>query len=227
MIARDGVLDFDSMQTRLHPAESRVRKLSAEIPAIFIAFDILLWDGEPVHERPLEAAASGAAAARRRLLDLTGDHRSLEAATAWLDRFEAAGLDGVIAKRLGLAYMPGSREAVVKVKEHKTADCVVVGVRWKPGREKLATLLLGLYRDDGEVDYVGSAAIGARNHDEIAGRVLPLLDESSDRRFSRAEPLGNERPRADAAAPRARRRGALRQGAGEPLPPRHEADPLP
>ncbi len=55
MIARDGVLDFDSMQTRLHPAESRVRKLSAEIPAIFIAFDLLLWDGDPVHERPLEA----------------------------------------------------------------------------------------------------------------------------------------------------------------------------
>ncbi len=90
----------------------------------------------------------------------------------------------MIAKRLGLPYMPGSREAVVKVKEHKTADCVVIGVRWKPGREKLATLLLGLYREDGEIDYVGSAAIGARNHDEIAARVLPLLDESSDRRFS-------------------------------------------
>ena len=54
MIARDGVLDFDSMQTRLHPAESRIRKLSAEIPAIFVAFDLLLWDGEPVHKRPLE-----------------------------------------------------------------------------------------------------------------------------------------------------------------------------
>ena len=63
----------------------------------------------------------------------------------------------MIAKRLGLPYLPGSREAVVKVKEHKTADCVVIGVRWKTGREKLATLLLGLYREDGEVDYVGSA----------------------------------------------------------------------
>jgi ATP-dependent DNA ligase len=72
----------------------------------------------------------------------------------------------------------------VKVKEHKTADCVVIGVRWKSRPEKLATLLLGLYREDGEFDYVGSAAIGARNHDDIAARVLPLLDESSDRRFS-------------------------------------------
>jgi ATP-dependent DNA ligase len=191
VIARDGVLEFDSMQMRLHPAESRVKKLSAEIPAIFIAFDLLLWDGERVHERPLEE--------RRAELLRRGDGfwispatTSVDAATAWLDRFEAAGLDGVIAKRLGLAYMPGSREAVVKVKEHKTADCTVIGVRWKPGRKRLATLLLGLYRDDGEVDYVGSAAIGARNHDEIAARVRPLLDESSERRFSEPNRWGNE-----------------------------------
>jgi ATP-dependent DNA ligase len=90
----------------------------------------------------------------------------------------------VVAKRLGLPYLPGSREAVVKVKEHKTADCVVVGVRWKQRPEKLATLLLGLYREDGGIDYVGSAAIGARNHDEIAALVRPLLDEKNERRFS-------------------------------------------
>jgi len=191
VIARDGVLDFDSMQMRLHPAESRVRKLATEIPAIFIAFDLLLWDGEPVHERPLEE--------RREELLRRGDGfwispatRDLAAATAWLDRFEAAGLDGVIAKRLGLAYLPGSREGVVKVKEHKTADCVVVGVRWKQRPEKLATLLLGLYREDGEVDYVGSAAIGARNHDEIKALVVPLLDEGSERRFSEPNRWGNE-----------------------------------
>ena len=183
VIARDGVLDFDSMQTRLHPAESRIRKLSGEIPALFIAFDLLLWDGEPVHERPLEA--------RREELLRRGEGfwispatRELAAATAWLDRFEAAGLDGVVAKRLGLPYLPGSREGVVKVKEHKTADCVVVGVRWKEKPTRLATLLLGLYRDDGGIDYVGSAAVGARNHDEIAGLVLPLLDEGNERRFS-------------------------------------------
>jgi ATP-dependent DNA ligase len=177
------VLDFDSMQTRLHPAESRVRKLAAEIPAIFIAFDQLLWEGEPVHEQPLEErrAALLARAAGFWISPATTD---LEAATGWLDRFEAAGLDGVVGKRVDLPYRPGSREAVVKVKEHKTADCVVVGVRWKQRPAKLATLLLGLYREDGEVDYVGSAAIGARNHDEIKELVVPLLDESSDRRFS-------------------------------------------
>jgi ATP-dependent DNA ligase len=183
VIARDGVLDFDSMQTRLHPAESRIRRLSGEIPAIFIAFDLLLWDGEHLHERPLEER-------RDELLRrgsgfwISPATRELPAATAWLDRFEAAGLDGVVAKRLGLPYLPGSREGVVKVKEHKTADCVVVGVRWKEKPTRLATLLLGLYRDDGGLDYVGSAAVGARNHDEIAGRVLPLLDEANERRFS-------------------------------------------
>ena len=183
VIAREGVLDFDSMQMRLHPAESRVKRLAAEIPAIFIAFDLLLWDGEAVHRRPLEER-------REELLRraegfwISPATRKLEAATAWLDRFEAAGLDGVIAKRLGSPYLPGSREAVVKIKEHKTADCVVVGVRWKQRPEKLATLLLGLYREDGGLDYVGSAAIGARNHDEIAALVRPLLDESNDRRFS-------------------------------------------
>jgi ATP-dependent DNA ligase len=183
VIARDGVLDFDSMQMRLHPAESRVKRLSAEIPAIYIAFDLLLWDGERVHKQPLEA--------RREELLRVGEGlwispavRDLGAATAWLDRFEAAGLDGVIAKRLGLPYLPGSREGVVKVKEHKTADCVVIGVRWKQKPTRLATLLLGLYREDGETDYVGSAAVAAGKHDEILGLVRPLLDESSERRFS-------------------------------------------
>src|SRR5204863_6242807 len=71
-----------------------------------------------------------------------------------------------------------------KVKEHKAADCVVVGVRWKGDRSAVATLLLGLYRDDGGLDYVGSCAVGAKMRNEVAARVLPLLDESNERRFS-------------------------------------------
>ena len=91
----------------------------------------------------------------------------------------------MIAKKLGLPYLPGSRDGVVKVKPYKTADCVVAGVRFKAGgRATIATLLLGLYADDGHLDYVGSAAVGAKRHDEIAALVLPLLDKKSDRRFS-------------------------------------------
>jgi ATP-dependent DNA ligase len=183
VIARDGVLDFDSMQMRLHPAESRVQKLSKEIPAEFIAFDVLLWKGKPIHELPL--------AKRRKELEKLAKGFRLSPSTldpkdaqGWLDTFEAAGLDGVIGKRLDEPYRPGSREAVVKVKPYKTADAVVVGLRWKSKPDRIATLLLGLYRDDGGLDYVGSAAVAASKHDQIADRVLPLIDTKSERRFS-------------------------------------------
>src|SRR5207253_166897 len=195
VIARDGRLDFDAMQLRLHPAESRVRKLSAEIPAIFIAFDLLLWEGDPVWKEPLERRR---AELERRAegVQLSPFTRDSDRAQAWLNGVAAAGLDGVVAKRLGIPYLPGSRDGVVKVKQHKTADCVVVGVRWKgekqadarakPGRpsggaderrlgDAIATLLLGLYRDDGGLDYVGSCAVAASRRDEVAARVLPLV----------------------------------------------------
>ena len=184
VIARDGKLDFDAMQTRLHPAESRIRKLSGEIPALFVAFDLLLWDKQKVHERPIEE--------RRAELERVAQGFALSPVTDdvaggrdWLETLQAAGFDGVIAKKLGLPYLPGSRDGVVKVKPYRTADCVIVGLRWKAGgRSKIATLLLGLYADDGHLDYVGSCAVGAKKHDEIAALVTPLIDERNDRVFS-------------------------------------------
>ena len=184
VIARGGALDFDAMQMRLHPAESRVRRLAGEIPATFVTFDLLLWKGKPVHERPIEK--------RRAELEKVGGAFELSPVSAdveqgreWLRTLQAAGFDGVVAKRLGLAYLPGSRDGVVKVKPHRTADCVVAGIRWKKGgRETIATLLLGLYDDEGGLDYVGSAAVGAKNQAAIQALVLPLVDAESDRRFS-------------------------------------------
>jgi ATP-dependent DNA ligase len=183
VIERDGVLDFDAMQTRLHPADSRVRKLSGEIPARFIAFDILVWKGEETWPLPLAKRRKKLerSAKRFELSPATGD---LERALDWLERFEAIGLDGVIAKRLDLPYLPGSRDGVAKVKPEKTADCVVVGLRWKSRPDRIATLLLGLYGDDGEIDYVGTAAVAPARHGEIAARVLPLLEDAPERRFS-------------------------------------------
>ncbi len=179
----DGAVDFDAMQTRLHPAESRIRKLSGEIPARFVAFDTLAWDGVPLWESSF--------AERRTALERDAAAFSLspsvadpETATAWLDELEALGLDGVVAKRLDRPVEPGARGAVVKVKPERTADCVVVGVRWKSKPKVIATLLLGLYDDSGEIGYVGSAAVAASRHAAIAEQVLPLLDETSDRRFS-------------------------------------------
>jgi ATP-dependent DNA ligase len=183
VIVRGGALDFDAMQTRLHPAESRIRKLSAELPASFVAFDLLVWAGEEVWREPLSkrrAALEGSAAAFR----LSPATRDRARALGWLERFEAAGLDGVVAKRLDRPYAPGSRDAVVKVKPEKTADCVVVGLRWKARPDRIATLLLGLYAENGELDYVGTAAVAPARHEEVASRVLPLLEHAPERRFS-------------------------------------------
>ncbi len=184
VIVRDGALDFDAMQMRLHPAESRIRRLSGEIPAEYVVFDVLVWDGEPVWQLPLEERRVRVEALGSAGFRVSPAARSLDEARGWLARFESLGLDGVVAKRLGVPYLPGSREGMVKVKEHKSADCVVVGVRWKGDRAAIATLLLGLYREDGGLDYVGSCAVAARAREEVAAKVLPLLDESSDRRFS-------------------------------------------
>jgi ATP-dependent DNA ligase len=191
VIARDGALDFDAMQMRLHPAESRIRKLSGEIPAEYVVFDVLVWDGEPVWKLELAERRTRVEALRARGLRVSPATRALADARGWLERFESLGLDGVIAKRLDVPYLPGSRDGMVKVKEHKSADCVVVGFRWKGDRSSVATLLLGLYRDDGGLDYVGTAAVAARSRDEVAARVLPLVDESSDRRFSEPNRWGS------------------------------------
>jgi ATP-dependent DNA ligase len=190
VISREGRLDFDAMQMRLHPAESRVRRLAAEIPARFIAFDLLLWDGEPVHSLPLEERR---AELERRSsgLELSPYTRDRAHAERWLGTLEAAGLDGVVAKRLDLPYLPGSREGVLKVKEHKTADCVVVGVRWRARPTTLATILLGLYDDEGGMDYVGSAAVAASRHAEILARIEPLLDGAPERGFSEPNRWGS------------------------------------
>ena len=181
VIERGGALDFDALQMRLHPAESRIQKLAREIPAGYVCFDCLLWAGEEVYRLPLEER-------RRRVEQLPFDvsPATFEASEArlWLERLEVAGFDGVIAKRLDSPYLPGSREAVVKVKQHKTADCVVVGVRWAEKDNRIATLLLGLYDEGGELRYVGSAAVGARRESEIAERIRPLLENAPDRRFS-------------------------------------------
>jgi ATP-dependent DNA ligase len=181
VIERDGALDFDALQTRLHPAESRIRRLAGEIPAAFVAFDVLLWNGDELHVLSLEERR-----ARLEQLPFEISPATLDAdlARTWLERFEVVGLDGVIAKRLGSPYLPGSRDAVVKVKPHKTADCVVVGLRFKKGERKIATLLLGLYDENGELRYVGSTAVAARREAEVAERVLPLLEDAPDHRFS-------------------------------------------
>jgi ATP-dependent DNA ligase len=162
VIVSPGGLDFDALQMRLHPAESRVRKLAVEIPASFVAFDLLAEGDEDLRARPQ--------AARRRRLEealaaapgpvhLTPCSRDRALAAEWFHRFEGAGLDGVVAKREDAPYQPGKR-AMVKVKHARTADCVVAGFRWHkngPGTH-VGSLLLGLFDDEGTLHHVGVAS---------------------------------------------------------------------
>ena len=181
VIEREGALDFDALQMRLHPAESRINRLSEEMPAGYVVFDVLLWQDEEVHLLPLDERRARVESLPFEVSPATSDE---SVAREWMDRLDVAGFDGVVAKRLGSPYLPGSRDGVVKVKRHLTADCVVVGVRRSDGGERLATLLLGLYGEGGELLYVGSAAVAPKREQEIAALVSPLLEDAPDRRFS-------------------------------------------
>ena len=157
VIATAGGLDFDALQLRLHPAESRVAKLARETPSSFVAFDVLFW------KKDLRAAPQ---AERREALEkllskatpplyLTPATHDRTIALDWLTRFEGAGLDGVIARPLASPYLPGKR-AMIKVKHARTAECVVAGFRWhKSGKDAVGSLLLGLYDDQGVLQHVG------------------------------------------------------------------------
>jgi ATP-dependent DNA ligase len=159
---------FSALQLRLHPAESRVRRLAAETPARYLVFDLLALGSRLLLERPLterRAALEDFAAARfasaRGSLELSRASRRRRDAEAWF-RGSLPGLDGVMAKRLDLAYRSGERDGMVKVKRLRTADCVVGGFRYGSGSPLVGSLLLGLYDHDGLLHHVGFAATIAR-----------------------------------------------------------------
>lgn len=161
-IPTDGSLSFDALQLRLHPAESRIRKLAAETPAVFILFDMLVSaDGEALVDKPLDERRGQlesflAKVGKHPSLRLTPYTREAAEAKRWLNRTNGA-LDGVIAKRLDGPYVPGER-AMLKVKCLRTADCVVGGFRYATNSKLVGSLLLGLYSDRGLLDHVGFTA---------------------------------------------------------------------
>src|SRR5690606_40321524 len=128
---RDG-LDFDAVQLRLRPASSRIEKLARETPAAFVAFDVLAAAGRSLLAEPQDARRD---ALERLLADaapplhVTPMTRDRGVAAEWLEKFEGAGLDGVVAKPVDLPYEPGKR-SMLKIKHARTADCVVAGFRW-------------------------------------------------------------------------------------------------
>jgi ATP-dependent DNA ligase len=158
VIEIDGRLSFDALQMRLHPAESRIRKLAAETPARLVLFDILMspdgsdMTGAPLAERRRALEGFGKTAARRGRLLITPFTRATAEAERWLAGY--SGTDGVVAKRLDGPYQSGER-AMIKVKRLRTADCVVGGFRYESHSREVGSLLLGLYAADGRLDHVG------------------------------------------------------------------------
>jgi ATP-dependent DNA ligase len=158
VIATPRGLDFDALQLRLHPAASRVAKLARQTPSSFVGFDALAAAGQDLRDRPQHerrAALEGLLVGVAPPVHLTPITRDAALAREWLDRFEGAGLDGVIVKPADGVYQAGKR-AMIKVKHARTADCVVAGFRWhKSGNDAIGSLLLGLYDDRGRLQHVG------------------------------------------------------------------------
>ena len=162
VIAADHGLDFEALQQRIHPAASRVRLLSGQTPASFIAFDLLALDDRDLTGEPFEvrrAALGGALSGCGPGFHVTPATTDIDIARRWFDDFEGAGLDGVVAKPLSLPYSQDKR-VMFKTKHQRTADCVVAGYRvHKSGADAVGSLLLGLHKDDGTLASVG--VIGA------------------------------------------------------------------
>jgi ATP-dependent DNA ligase len=182
VVTGDG-LDFDTLQNRLHPAASRVRKLAAETPASFVAFDLLALGDRDLTAEPFAArrralaevltggAGHGPGTGRVILTPLTEDP---DVAQDWFTRFEGAGFDGVMAKPLDLPYEQNKR-VMVKVKHERTADCVVGGFRWHKDGEGVGSLLLGLFDDAGVLHHVGVASsFTAARRRELVAELAPL-----------------------------------------------------
>jgi ATP-dependent DNA ligase len=173
------VLSFGALQSRLHPAESRIRKLSLETPAQLMAFDCLQLSGEMLADQPLDTRR----AALERLFAAEDDPALLlspctgEAAVAsqWLAQSGGA-LDGVVAKRRDESYRFGER-AMVKIKQHRSADCVVGGFRYDRAGKEVASLLLGLHDDAGLLNHVGfTSGLAAVNKAELTARLEALVE---------------------------------------------------
>jgi ATP-dependent DNA ligase len=194
--AHDGRLDFASLLGRIHPAASRVERLRRESPARFVAFDVLAVGSDDVRDGPF--------AERRRLLAdlLRAAHEPIHltpltddpsVAESWLERFQGAGIDGVVAKHESLRYEAGARR-MVKIKAERTADCVVAGFRWATDRPVVASVLLGLYDGAGGLHHIGVvSSLREEQRRELAEQLLPLAIPLDDHPWAAGYLLGGGR----------------------------------
>jgi ATP-dependent DNA ligase len=195
VIMTDGGLDFDALQMRIHPAESRVLKLAEATPASFVAFDMLADGGHDLRDMPFVERR----ARLERHLSQIGPPVFVTPATAdvatardWFQQFEGAGLDGVMAKRSDGVYQPGVR-AMAKIKHLRTADCVVGGLRWYKDQPERAvgSLLLGLYDGEGVLHLVGhTSSFKADEKRSLAEELRPYITEDDEHGFGKGRMPG-------------------------------------
>lgn len=176
-------LDFEALLLRIHPAASRVKLLAEQMPASYVAWDLLAIGDEDLRELPLEERRKRLEKAFENVeapVHLSPATRDRAVATDWFARFEGAGLDGVMAKRLDSPYRPGER-TMIKVKHSRTADCVVAGFRWhKKGPDTMVgSLLLGLYDDEGMLHNVGvTASFTNAKRQQLVEELAPLRENA-------------------------------------------------
>jgi ATP-dependent DNA ligase len=178
VVVVDGELDFEALQQRIHPAESRINRLSEETPTSYIAFDLLALGDRDLRDTPFakrRAALEKVLGKARHPIYLTPATTDRELARQWFIRFEGAGLDGLVAKPPEGTYVPGKR-VQFKVKHKRTADVVVAGFRMHKSGDGIGSLLVGIYDDDGQLHHVGVAT------SFTAKRRVELLDEIADLR---------------------------------------------
>jgi len=178
-------LEFEALLLRIHPAASRVKMLAEHSPASYVAWDLLALGDEDLRETPLEqrrARLEKLLADASRPVHLSPATRDRKLAEDWFQRFEGAGLDGVMAKRLDSTYAPGER-TMIKVKHRRTADCVVAGFRWHKDGEgtRVGSLLLGLYDDEGTLHHVGvTAAFTTAMRKQLVDELAPLRENATE-----------------------------------------------
>ncbi|HEX4904197.1 MAG TPA: ATP-dependent DNA ligase [Acidimicrobiales bacterium] len=208
VIPGENGLDFDALQLRMHPAESRVKKLSAEIPASFVAFDLLALDDEDLTKQPFSARRGALEKALKKSkppIHLTPATTDPDTARDWFERFEGAGLDGVIAKPSSITYQPDKR-IMLKIKHQRTVDCAVGGFRVHKDGEGVGSLMLGLFDDAGNMHHVGVAtSFSAAKRKGLLDELAPYRTEGDD--------LGDH-PWAEWARAEAHQEGKRLPGAG-------------
>jgi ATP-dependent DNA ligase len=197
VILHDGHIEFDELLMRIHPAASRIKKLSEETPATLFVFDLLVDEkGKDLTEMPLDVRRPRLEeffdkVPEKPLIRLSPKAEDVRSAERWMEQLGSIGLDGVIAKRLDVPYASGERSAMQKIKLIRTADCVVGGFRWASKGGKIGSLLLGMYDDEGKLNHVGfTSSFSADERGELEGVLKPYMGGQG---FSGAAPGGPSR----------------------------------